>query len=273
MFTFYMNKRTQGLFDACREPTLACIEAKVLHMRKTAVFLLPLMIAPGFAQAAVECPSATVPQAAPLRPTVIAPVSSELAASSYQLGAQVSVLSQAYDESQSADQVLLRLRIEGCQNVAKAIPAPSAIQPDDPAAYKPQTEFDNTPWRFDMSQNGKRMTADEFSAWMESRGVRVARGATPAAAEPAAAAAPGTPAGAAPTGAAPPASGMPPGTEPAGAVPPPAPGMPPGTVVPATDATTPEAATAPAADAAVPPAPRPAAEQPPADEEGGPAGP
>jgi hypothetical protein len=27
-----------------------------------------------------------------------------------------------------------------------------------------------------MSQNGKNMTADEFSAWMKSRGVRVARG-------------------------------------------------------------------------------------------------
>ena len=121
-----------------------------------------------------------------MRPTVIAAISPELAASSYQLGAQVSVLAQAYDETQSADQVLLRLRIEGCQNVAKAMPAPSAINPNDPAAYKPKTEFDNTPWRFDMSQNGKRMTADEFSAWMKSRGVRVAKGAAPAAVAPAA---------------------------------------------------------------------------------------
>jgi hypothetical protein len=75
------------------------------------------------------------------------------------------------------DQVLLRIRIESCQNVAKATPAPSVINPDDPAAYKPRTQFDNTPWRFNMSQNGKNMTADEFSAWMKSRGVRVARGA------------------------------------------------------------------------------------------------
>jgi hypothetical protein len=119
-----------------------------------------------------------------MRPTVIAPISPELAASSYPLGAQVSVLTQAYNETQSADQVLLRLRIEGCQNVAKAMPAPSAINPNDPAAYKPQTAFDNTPWRFDMSQNGKRMTADEFSAWMKARGVRVAKGAAPAAAVP-----------------------------------------------------------------------------------------
>src|SRR3546814_2699248 len=105
MFTFYMNKRAQGLFDPGCEPTLAGTEEKVLDMRKTAVFLLCLMVVPGFAHAAVDCSSTTVPQAAPLRPTVIAPVSSELAASAYQLGTQVSVLSQAYDESQSADQV------------------------------------------------------------------------------------------------------------------------------------------------------------------------
>jgi hypothetical protein len=40
-----------------------------------------------------------------------------------------------------------------------------------------------------MSQNGKRMTADEFDAWMKSRGVRVAKGAVPAAAPVAAPAA------------------------------------------------------------------------------------
>jgi hypothetical protein len=190
MFTFHMNNRAQGLFDPCAAPTLADIEKRVPDMRKTVVSLLGLMLVPGFAHAAVECPSTAVPQASALRPNVIAPVSSELAASAYQLGTQVSVLSQAYDESQSADQVLLRLRIEGCQNVAKAMPAPSAIKADDPAAYKPKTEFDNTPWRFDMSQNGKRMTADEFSAWMESRGVRVAKGAAPAAAATPAAAPP-----------------------------------------------------------------------------------
>jgi hypothetical protein len=50
------------------------------------------------------------------------------------------------------------------------------LNPNDPATYKPRTQFDNTPWRFNMSQNGKNMTADEFSAWMKSRGVRVARG-------------------------------------------------------------------------------------------------
>jgi hypothetical protein len=96
------------------------------------------------------------------------------------------VLSQAYDEAQSLDQVLLRIRIESCQNVAMATPAPSVLNPNDPATYKPRTQFDNTPWRFIMSQNGKNMTADEFSAWMKSRGVRVARGSNAQAPVPAA---------------------------------------------------------------------------------------
>lgn len=43
-------------------------------------------------------------------------------------------------------------------------------------AYKPKTKDDNTPWRFDMSQNGKRMTAVEFDAWMKAKGIRVATG-------------------------------------------------------------------------------------------------
>ena len=46
----------------------------------------------------------------------------------------------------------------------------------DAATYKPKTEHDNTPYRFDMEQGGKRMSADEFDAWMKARGVRVATG-------------------------------------------------------------------------------------------------
>src|SRR3546814_17359523 len=80
-------------------------------MRKTAVFLLCLMVVPGFAHAAVDCSSTTVPPAAPLRPSAIAPVSSELAASAHQLGTHVRVLSQAYDEAPSAHTVPLRLRV------------------------------------------------------------------------------------------------------------------------------------------------------------------
>ncbi|MFP5374299.1 MAG: hypothetical protein ACLGHW_05300 [Gammaproteobacteria bacterium] len=74
-------------------------------------------------------------------------------------------------------------------NIVPAVPGatlPGTIAPEprsnaviDPATYKPRTEFDNTPYRFNMH---KGMTADEFTAWMEARGVRVARGAPQAAA-------------------------------------------------------------------------------------------
>ncbi len=139
--------------------------------------LLALMAIPGFAHA-VDCATIAASQAQPSRATVLAPVASELAAPSYQLGAQSGVLAHAYDESQSLDQVLLRLRIEGCRTLARATPAPAAatIDPKDPSVYQPKTEFDNTPWRFDMNQNGKRMTADEFDAWMRARGIRIVGG-------------------------------------------------------------------------------------------------
>lgn len=150
------------------------------------LLMLACAAAPGLAQA-TDCALLTASQVQPLRENVLPPVSAELTAPSDQLGMQSGVLAHAYDESQSVDQVLLRLKIEGCSNVAAATPAPSVVDPMDPSVYKPRTEFDNAPWRFDMNQNGKRMTADEFDAWMKSRGVRVARGAsvgpTPAAAD------------------------------------------------------------------------------------------
>lgn len=140
---------------------------------------LLLFATPGLAQA-VDCSSLSAPRTAPPRAALLAPISPEFATPSRLLGAQSGVLAHAYDESQSVDEVLLRLRVEGCRSVAIAIPAPSVLDPNDPSVYKPKTEFDNTPWRFDMNQNGKRMTADEFDAWMKSRGVRVARGKVPA---------------------------------------------------------------------------------------------
>jgi len=70
-----------------------------------------------------------------------------------------------------------------------ASPRPAA---PSPTAYTPKTQHDNTPWRFDMNQNGRRMTAEEFDAWMKAKGIRVATGkpgagaaAAPAASAPA----------------------------------------------------------------------------------------
>jgi hypothetical protein len=48
--------------------------------------------------------------------------------------------------------------------------------------------------RFDMSQNGRRMTADEFDAWMKAQGIRVASGAAKPAAAPTSAGIPAAPA-------------------------------------------------------------------------------
>lgn len=161
-----------------------------------------LLVVPGFAQA-VDCSNAYARRTEPLQSTLLAPVASELVAPASPLGSGGGVLSQAYDEALSVDQVLLRIHTESCRSVASAVPATGGANPNDPAAYKPRTQYDNAPWRFNMNQNGKNMTADEFSAWMQSRGVRVAKGnaatQTPAPADPQAPAGAATPA--------PPASG------------------------------------------------------------------
>lgn len=162
--------------------------------------LFGLAFLPAAAIAAADCSAPIVQPPLASSATAVAPVAAELGARTSQLGMPSGVLVPAADASQSLDRVLLRLRIEGCRNVARALPAaPAAANPNDPAAYKPKTEFDNTPWRFNMTQSGKRMTADEFDAWMKARGVRVATGKPTAtgaaAAQPAAAPAPATPPG------------------------------------------------------------------------------
>ena len=145
---------------------------------------MALVLVPA-AHAAVDCSaSAIVPP--PLPATVIEPVAMELYSRPGQLGMPSGVLAPNASGEQSLERVLMRLRVESCNNVASAMPARPAINPNDPAAYKPQTQYDNTPWRFDMSQNGKRMTADEFDAWMKARGVRVVKAAATPAAEGAA---------------------------------------------------------------------------------------
>lgn len=160
--------------------------------RPVALLTLLLMSTGAWAQDACN---ALARSAAPA-PVTMAALAPGLAAPSTQLGSPSGVLAQAFDQAQSVDAVLLRLRIEKCRTLAMATQpvAPGGLI--DPATYKPQTAFDNTPWRFDMNQNGKRMTADEFSAWMKARGVRVATGAPPAAVAPAPApAAPAQPPG------------------------------------------------------------------------------
>ena len=169
-----------------------------------ALVALGLLAVAGTTHAQSNCSLATAPRALPIQPTVLPALAPELTVPSHQLGAPTGVLAQAYDESQTVENVLFRLKLEGCRSIANAAPAASPASKDgiiDPSTYKPQTQFDNTPWRFDMNQNGKRMTAEEFDQWMKARGVRVAKGgaaatapAAPATTNAAAPAAPATPA-------------------------------------------------------------------------------
>jgi len=136
-----------------------------------ATLMLALLALPLVGQAA-DCSTLDTRTARPVQATVLEPISPELAAPTYRLGSSA-VLSRAYDDAQSAEQVVLRLEIEKCQNVAMAAPAAGAVSANDPAAYVKQTEFDNTPYRFNMTQGGKRMTADDFDAWVKANGYTV----------------------------------------------------------------------------------------------------
>src|SRR5690606_21173264 len=172
------------------------------------------------AQAPVDCGALAAPQAVQAA-TAIAPVAGELGLPEQPLGVGGGVLAEAAVDALSAEQVLYRQQLEGCAQVAGAIPPPSgtmeapsltgapadaqaAVAADaavvdmaiaatapasapgpeliDAATYKPRTECDNTPWRLNTNQNGERMTADAFAAWMEAKGVRVAKGRAPVAA-------------------------------------------------------------------------------------------
>ena len=153
------------------------------------------------AQGVANCAALSAAPVTSALPTALSPVSEELMTPRHQLGSPSGVLAQAFDESLSVDQVLYRNKLAACATFASVTPAPTrgalpstpgSVLPvvpgapatpalTDPAAYVPRTEFDNAPWRFDMNQNGKRMTADEFTAWMEAKGVRVVKPRAPVA--------------------------------------------------------------------------------------------
>ncbi|TYT27463.1 hypothetical protein FZO89_03150 [Luteimonas viscosa] len=156
-------------------------------MRGLAVVLLSMGALT--AHASTQCQGAALSQPLAVRPTVLLPVAAGFATVNPQLGSQRGVLAPDLDESQSVDNVLWRLRLEGCQNVAAAVPAAGAMIAPGAAGYVKKTEHDNTPYRFNMTQNGKRMTADDFDAWLQANGYsagrRVDPNAAPAAASPA----------------------------------------------------------------------------------------
>lgn len=60
--------------------------------------------------------------------------------------------------------------LSGC--VGHSSPAATKAAPP-PAPMPVATHGAN---RFDMTQHGRQMTADDFDAWMKSRGIRIAKG-------------------------------------------------------------------------------------------------
>lgn len=136
-------------------------------MRATTLggFLLATLAFAGTASAATCSTGGISPL--PVRNSPVPPLTSALAGRPVALASPRTLLAESRDEALALDNVLLRLKLESCVK-------------DEFAGYKPKTEFDNTPYRFNMDK-GKKFTAAEFDAWMKSRGVRVATGRAPAA--------------------------------------------------------------------------------------------
>lgn len=115
------------------------------------------------APAAAVCGIESVRQALPVRQAGMAPLSAELPGGPSLPGFVEATLGRGSGESLALDRVLLRQRLANCVV-------------DEFAGYKPRTEFDNTPWRFNAGGEGKKFSAAEFDAWMKKRGIRVAKG-------------------------------------------------------------------------------------------------
>ena len=142
--------------------------------------LVILSLAAVSAHAATDCPDASA-QPLTASGTSLVPVATGFSGLNPQLGAQRGVLAPDFGESQSVDNVLSRMRLEGCQQLASTTPV-SSLKAPDPKTYVKRTEFDNAPYRFNMTQNGKRMTADDFDAWLQANGYSAGRRVDPAAA-------------------------------------------------------------------------------------------
>lgn len=155
--------------------------------------LAPALFVSVSAQADTGCLATRTAEVQASRSLKGSPVADELSAPSAQLGSGVG-FARLFDDAVSVDLVLSRIKHRDC---VASLPQPSAgALANSDAAYQPGQQADGQAWRFNMTQNGKRMTADEFDAWMKSRGVRVvpARAEAPVAAPAPAPAAPAAPA-------------------------------------------------------------------------------
>ncbi|MBW8849213.1 MAG: hypothetical protein JF600_00405 [Xanthomonadales bacterium] len=72
--------------------------------------------------------------------------------------------------------VFAAVLLSGC--AGHATPAAVKAAPPPPVSTKGGN-------RFEMTQHGRQMTADDFDAWMKARGIRIAKGAQAAGRPPA----------------------------------------------------------------------------------------
>jgi len=127
------------------------------------------------AQANTAC-EVDLPPPPPPHPTVLTPLADGFPVPNQGLSGQRKGLVQGFDETQSVDRVLHLRQWEYCRQAVTAALTPAAdIVPAYADAYIKQTDFDNTPYRFNMTQNGQRMTADDFDAWLQANGYSVGR--------------------------------------------------------------------------------------------------
>jgi hypothetical protein len=129
---------------------------------------LLLLLAGSGSAAAFTCDQSALSNPLPIRSTLLAPFAAELSGAPLTQGASAGLLAQPRDEALAVDVVLLRLRSQACAAQGQA-------SADGFDGYQKKTEFDNTPWRYE-GKPGQRFSAEEFDAWMKSRGVRVAKG-------------------------------------------------------------------------------------------------
>jgi hypothetical protein len=113
---------------------------------------------PSAAHAAIDCATAR-PLANRIEVLNSTPIAEELA---------VPVMSdtglrQASSKGATVEVVLSRIQHQECLAIAAA------------AANAPKPVQGGGSYRFNMTQGGKRMTADEFDAWMKAQGVRVVK--------------------------------------------------------------------------------------------------
>lgn len=112
----------------------------------------------GAAYAAVDCatfkPLANrndAPQSPPIAEELAAPIAGDMG------------LRHASSTGATVEVVLSRVQHQECLAIAAA------------AANTPKPVQGGGSYRFNMTQGGKRMTADEFDAWMKAQGVRVVK--------------------------------------------------------------------------------------------------